>query len=72
MNIFQRIVLIVGALIFAFVIFDTFTEAEQRIGTYPFLAAKALAMGCAVIGATVLIFFALKGLRSKISKDDKS
>lgn len=61
MNIYQRIVLIVGAVILLTVVFKTFEGGEIH---YLF-SIKAITKGLGVIGATILVFFALKGIGIK-------
>lgn len=74
MNIYQRIVLISGAVILFFVVLIQFWEAStlgyglQYWG--PRIAVMAIAKGAAVIISTLLIFYALKGLT--IAKSEAS
>ena len=57
MNIYQRIVLIVGAVILLIVVFKTFEGG----GVYYMYSIQAIVKGLGVAGATILVFFALKG-----------
>lgn len=79
MNIFQRIVLVLGAIALVVAIWTTpmlvilqgtyakpSAEALVQIDLQPMIApATAIMRTVGVIGATVLIFFALKGIEIK-------
>jgi hypothetical protein len=65
MNIYQKIVLIIGALVILTLFF--FTYGGDKF--HPFYAIVALVKGAGVIGATLLIFFALKGIKGKKDKE---
>lgn len=61
MNIYQRIVLIVGAVILVMVVF------RGEVGAYRYYGdvIEAMVKGVGVVGGTMLIFFALKGIGKK-------
>ncbi len=61
MNIYQRIVLIIGAVILLIVFFKTFEGGEIHY----YFSITAIAKGVGVVGATILVFFALKGIGKK-------
>lgn len=61
MNIYQRIVLIVGAVILLIVVFKTFEGGA----IYYAFSIMAIAKGLGVAVATILVFFALKDIGKK-------
>ncbi len=64
MNIYQRIVLILGALVLFVSVGDTIGRLSYDID---YLTGGVIIIGklLTIIGGTVLIFFALKGIKKK-------
>lgn len=65
MNIYQRIVLILGALVLFVSVGDTIGRLSYD--TIDYLTGGVIIIGklLTIIGGTVLIFFALKGIKKK-------